>query len=421
MTVRDVADYLNVDEKTVYRLVQRRELPGFKVAGTWRFRRAAIDTWIEASQEGSVVRSRTAPRMRALVVEDDEVDRVAVRRAIRESDPLGAVEIVEVGTLADARAALGSGQWDCVVVDRRLPDGDGISLLEGARELVGSAAVVMLTGVDDEQNARNALRNGAQDYLIKGRIDGQTLIRSLRYAIERKRSDDQRRLWETNFRSLIDGSPDAICLFRCRQVVHANLAFCVLVGCAGPDELVGRSASELIHPEDEPRLPHLTPATAPAGEPLFETRLRSASGQWIVAEGWTRGVVLDEGQAVLLVCRDLTRRKVLEEQVLLSERMAAVGNLAAGMVQEINNPLSCVIANLEFASDELADLKSKLEGDPRLAEQAAGAVTCAAEGLEALEEARKGAARIKQLIRDLKGLTRPVAGNEAAGPVKGEG
>jgi len=47
MTVHDVAGYLNVDEKTVYRLAQRGQLPGFKVAGTWRFKRDDIETWIE--------------------------------------------------------------------------------------------------------------------------------------------------------------------------------------------------------------------------------------------------------------------------------------------------------------------------------------------------------------------------------------
>jgi excisionase family DNA binding protein len=47
MTVREVATYLNVNEKTVYRLAQKRELPGFKVAGIWRFRREDIDGWIE--------------------------------------------------------------------------------------------------------------------------------------------------------------------------------------------------------------------------------------------------------------------------------------------------------------------------------------------------------------------------------------
>jgi len=54
MTVREVANYLNVDEKTVYRLAQKGELPGFKVAGTWRFKREDIDQWIEDQKKAAV-------------------------------------------------------------------------------------------------------------------------------------------------------------------------------------------------------------------------------------------------------------------------------------------------------------------------------------------------------------------------------
>ena len=53
MTVRDVARHLNVDEKTVYRLAQRGELPGFKVAGTWRFKRSDLDEWIELQKQAA--------------------------------------------------------------------------------------------------------------------------------------------------------------------------------------------------------------------------------------------------------------------------------------------------------------------------------------------------------------------------------
>jgi len=53
MTVRDVANFLNVDEKTVYRLAQRGELPGFKVAGTWRFKREDIDQWVEEQKRAA--------------------------------------------------------------------------------------------------------------------------------------------------------------------------------------------------------------------------------------------------------------------------------------------------------------------------------------------------------------------------------
>mgnify|MGYP005844893255 CR=1 FL=1 len=53
MTVRDVAGYLNVDEKTVYRLAKRGELPGFKVAGAWRFKRSDLDCWIDLQKEAA--------------------------------------------------------------------------------------------------------------------------------------------------------------------------------------------------------------------------------------------------------------------------------------------------------------------------------------------------------------------------------
>ena len=62
MTVREVAGYLNVNEKTVYRLAQRRALPGFKVAGAWRFQRADLDAWIEAQKRGEEPNSSPQPR-----------------------------------------------------------------------------------------------------------------------------------------------------------------------------------------------------------------------------------------------------------------------------------------------------------------------------------------------------------------------
>jgi excisionase family DNA binding protein len=67
MTVREVADYLNVNEKTVYRLAQRRELPGFKVAGAWRFRRADIDMWIELQKKAGEPAASSPNRSRRQV------------------------------------------------------------------------------------------------------------------------------------------------------------------------------------------------------------------------------------------------------------------------------------------------------------------------------------------------------------------
>ena len=81
MTVRDVASYLNVDEKTVYRLVKRGDLPGFKVAGTWRFKQEDIDAWIEVQkQSGSANATRGSVSLRA-----SSRSRRRIARSIRSS------------------------------------------------------------------------------------------------------------------------------------------------------------------------------------------------------------------------------------------------------------------------------------------------------------------------------------------------
>ncbi|AUH66069.1 MULTISPECIES: helix-turn-helix domain-containing protein [Paracoccaceae] len=61
MTVRDVAGYLNVDEKTVYRLAKRGDLPGFKVAGAWRFKRSDLDGWIDLQKKAAKKESLRGP------------------------------------------------------------------------------------------------------------------------------------------------------------------------------------------------------------------------------------------------------------------------------------------------------------------------------------------------------------------------
>ncbi len=409
LTVRDVADYLHVDEKTVYRLVQKRELPGFKVAGTWRFRQEEIDSWIDASREGSSARTRSTARLRALIVEDDVVDRMAVRNAIRETDRLGAVDIVEVSTLDAAREALGRARFDCVVIDRQLPDGDGVSLLDDDGDPLRGAAVVVLTGLEDEDIARAALRRGAQDYLIKGRIEGHMLLRSIRYAIERKRLEEQRHQHESNFRALIEQSPDAMAVMSEGELAYINPAFCRLTGRKREEiaEVVG-----LVHPEDAVVLEGLINQTrrGERQDPLTELRLRSHSGGWVLVEAWTSCVLFDDEEAILLSARDVTRRKHLEEQVVFSSRMAALGTLAAGVAHEINNPLAFVTANLDFALSEFVEFTNALSRQAETEQIVAGGRSCESLAIAvsaALNEARQGASRINYIVRDMKTLARP--------------
>ena len=117
--------------------------------------------------------------LRILVVDDDAVDRMAVRRAL---DAIGEqVEVVEAADATSARAALGQGDFDCVFLDYRLPDGDGKDVLRAARELRSVVPIVMLTGYGDEQVAVEIMQAGASDYIPKSALSSDRLARSLGY------------------------------------------------------------------------------------------------------------------------------------------------------------------------------------------------------------------------------------------------
>lgn len=141
----------------------------------------------------SVVASAASARV--LLVEDDEADAFLVRELLADSDE--PVDIAWVRSLSEARAE-DIASFDCVLLDLGLPDASGFEALRGMLEAAPEAAVLVLTGLDDEQTGIEALASGAQDYLVKGSVDGALLGRSLRYARERKRLDlELRRLYRT--------------------------------------------------------------------------------------------------------------------------------------------------------------------------------------------------------------------------------
>jgi serine phosphatase RsbU (regulator of sigma subunit) len=138
-----------------------------------------------------------AERLRILLVEDDEGDAFLVRELLNEAE--APFELVVATTLRDAGPLMRGVQ--CVLLDLGLPDAEGIDGLRRLLAIAGSAAVCVLTGRTDEHLGVAAVAEGAQDYLVKGQVDGVLLIRALRYAVERKRADENaRRLREVELR-----------------------------------------------------------------------------------------------------------------------------------------------------------------------------------------------------------------------------
>jgi signal transduction histidine kinase len=127
-------------------------------------------------------------RILLLLVEDNPADIRLVKEML---DEIGAseVQLRSVGSVSEAGAKLTAEPFDAVLLDLTLPDGRGLETLEKIRGSAADRPVIVLTGLGDDRVALRAVQDGAQDYLVKGQFDGRTLLKSVRYAIERHRAE----------------------------------------------------------------------------------------------------------------------------------------------------------------------------------------------------------------------------------------
>src|SRR4051812_38501586 len=120
--------------------------------------------------DGATVRAprvHDASRFRLLIVEDSPSDAMLLRAELEEG-PLAGAALEHASTLDAALTRLAAGRYDAVLTDLGLPDSDGFATFDAIVAAAGDAAVVVLTGRDDEELADEAVVHGAQDYLVKG-------------------------------------------------------------------------------------------------------------------------------------------------------------------------------------------------------------------------------------------------------------
>jgi PAS domain S-box-containing protein len=143
--------------------------------------------------------------IKILLVEDNPGDARLVRTMLLDRDidesTQTIFELTHVERLSEAAKSLAKEVFDVILLDLSLPDGYGLDTVSQVRDAASDVPIVVMSGLSDEALAIKAVQKGAQDYLVKGHVDDYSLIRSLRYAIERKRIEtaerEQRLLAET--------------------------------------------------------------------------------------------------------------------------------------------------------------------------------------------------------------------------------
>jgi len=170
LTTEEVLEYLQVNLRTVYRLIKAGKIPAVRVGRQWRFRKRDIDAWLDSqrTQSGGGAAASAAPatrqgRARVLVVDDEASIRDLLSKTL-------ALAEYDVDTAADASTALGrvrASEYDLLIADLKMPGMDGLTLIRQVKRIRAELPVIIITGFSTESSAIEAVNLGVAGYLRK--------------------------------------------------------------------------------------------------------------------------------------------------------------------------------------------------------------------------------------------------------------
>jgi excisionase family DNA binding protein len=172
LTTEEVLEYLQVNLRTVYRLIKAGKIPAVRVGRQWRFRKRDIDAWLESQRPRGGTRAaaaapaRPAPaggRPRVLVVDDESTIRDLLSKTL-------ALAEYDVDMAPDGRTALDRLRvipYDLLITDLKMPGVDGLTVIREARRLKADLPVIIITGFSNEASAIEAVNLGVSGYLTK--------------------------------------------------------------------------------------------------------------------------------------------------------------------------------------------------------------------------------------------------------------
>jgi PAS domain S-box-containing protein len=320
-----------------------------------------------------------------LVVEDD-ADTQANLRDVLELDDY---RVTAVGTVAEALAIRDGDRYVAVILDRCLPDGSAEAVLPQMRQVAPHAAVLIVTGYRDLEGAVACLRAGAADYILKP-ISPDALRASLRRIAEHRRLERDRQRSEDKFRHLVEAAECLIIIVRAdRTICYCGPFAKELIGY-GASEVTGRDYLDLLVPPAErdvqaDRLERVFAGqTARGVEAGLQTRHGPPRKMLFNAR---RMEDYEGAAAALIVGHDITQLQAANERAMQAERLAAIGQMMAGLAHESRNALQRSQAALEMLALEIEDRP---------------------EALDLVHRALKAQDHLHQLYEEVRGYAAPI-------------
>ncbi len=331
--------------------------------------------------------------IKVLLIADEPERLDFIRKISQKRAEERGFDLTGAGTLKDGLFRLGEEEFDALVLDLYLPDSRGMETFIKTQERTAGKPTIILTRPGDEEAAAEAVRMGAQDYLLKGEADGNLLERSVRIAIERKKAEKKvLQENERRCRALFDRFPDSIMITDADgNILCANSAFESMTGYLR-DEVTGRRAEFFCGEMHDKAFCEQIRETAERGE-VWKGRItqKRKDGRTFEIEAAVSPVWNDNGSVdCVTVVHDVTREVELENQLRQAQKMEAIGTLAGGILHDFNNILGIIMGYTEMAmvKDENAPAKRYLE------------------------QVMKGAFRARDLVKQILAYTRQSEGEK---------
>ena len=364
------------------------------------------------------------PVVNILLVEDN-LAQARILQEVLKGTVLSRFKLAHVKKLEEALAQLKADNFDVILLDLTLPDSYGLASLDSLTQHAPTLPIVVLTNTNDDELAVQAVRQGAQDYLVKRHVNQDILVRSLRYAIERKQGAEALReaneILELRVQERTAELETANELLRQeieeRQKIQHRLELAQQAGKIGtfewniqsnqvtwtvelealyglaPGSFEGRVVNWLqaLHPDDRAKTEQELWQAVKIGQGLdTEFRVICPNGEirWIAVKSSLFHDLIGKPLRMIGIHMDITEKKQLEAQFLRAQRLESLGTLASGIAHDLNNVLTPILAVVQILPLKLPEINEPTK-----------------QLLKTLESStQRGAALVKQILSFARGV-----------------